>query len=310
MIGLVLNPNAHYVRKRPQLADHLRRIAAGRAVIVETRTPDELDQVARDFASREIELVAICGGDGTNLATLTALARAYGRDRLPTVAMLRGGTVNTVAANLRVRGTPEQILDRLFKKLDAGELPERGQDLLEVNGMLGFLFAAAMGARFLEAYYGGPYKGVAWAALLASRTAFSSLTTGNFARWLFAPVPLELDIDGQRIDRVRAPRLLLASTVPDVGIGMKVTWQAGRQPNRFHLVASNLPTVKMALQLHRVLSGRPLAGGTTEAPHLDVLAQSARIRFAEPESFTLDGDLFKEREVTIAVGPRVMVARP
>src|SRR5262249_10446669 len=102
------------------------------------------------------------------------------------------------------------------------------------------------------------------------------------------------------------PRLLLASTVRDVGIGMKVTWQAGRQPARFHLIASELSTTRMALQVHKVVLGRPLAGG----PHLRVLAQKARIRFAEPQTFTLDGDLFREREVEIAVGPRLWIVRP
>jgi hypothetical protein len=105
---------------------------------------------------------------------------------------------------------------------------------------------------------------------------------------------------------VPEPRLLLASTVPDVGLGMRVTWQAGQQPGRFHLVASSLTTLSMAMQLHRVLGGQPLAG----EPHLDRLAQTATVRFTRPQTFTLDGDLFREREVALSVGPRLWVARP
>lgn len=304
-IGVVVNPNALGVRRRPGLPAALERILAGRGRLVETRTPDDLRRAVARFRAEGLEVIATCGGDGTNLSTLTELVRAYGRERLPTFAILRGGTVNTVAENLGVRGRPEALLARLVRAAEDGEVSTRGQDLLEVGGRFGFLFAAAMGARFLEAYYGGPVQGPAWAGVLAARTVASSLVTGRFARWLFAPVPVALEVDGRAADGIEGARLLLASTVPDVGIGMKVTWQAGRQPGRFHLVASELSTVKMALQLRRVLAGQPLEG----APHLDVLARRARLRFDAPQTFTLDGELFRESCVEIAIGPRLWIAR-
>jgi diacylglycerol kinase family enzyme len=309
-LAVIVNPNALYVRRRPDLPGRLRALVGARGEVIETRTPEDVRRAAESFAARDVRLVATCGGDGTNLSTITAVIRAFGARPLPSFAILRGGTVNTIAENLGIAGTPEEILARLLERLGHGAPTTVGQDLLQVNGNFGFLFAAAMGARFLEAYYGGPVQGPAWAGVLATRTVASSLMTGPFARWLFSPVPLALTVDDQPVTRVQAPRLLLASTVPDVGIGMKVTWQAGRQPGRFHLLASNLPTVKMAMQLPRVLGGRPLSGGTDRAPHLDVLARSARIRFAQPETYTLDGDLFREREIDLRIGPRIWVARP
>ena len=122
----------------------------------------------------------------------------------------------------------------------------------------------------------------------------SSLVAGRFARWLFAPVEVELNVDGERAAD-RGARLLLASAVPDVGIGMKVTWQAGREPGRFHLIAAALSTTAMALQLPRVLAGRPLVG----APHLDRLARRVEVRFAEPQTYTLDGELFRASDVEL-----------
>jgi diacylglycerol kinase family enzyme len=306
MIGVVLNPNALGVQRRPDLRQRLEAILGRHGELLVTRTPEELAAAVEQLKRAGADMIATCGGDGTNLAGVTEMVRVFGADRLPTFALLRGGTVNTVAENLGIGGRPDEILARLVARIDAGEeVPQIGQDLLHVNGMYGFLFAAAMGARFLEAYYGGLRPGNAWAALLAARTVASSLVSGRFARWLFAPVDLELEVDG-RVTALGAPRLLVASTVPDVGIGMKVTWQAGRQPGRFHLVASRLSTTSMALQLHKVRLGRPLAGG----PHLDVLARRARIRFAAPQTFTLDGDLFRESEVEIGMGPRLWIARP
>jgi diacylglycerol kinase family enzyme len=311
MIGVIVNPNAHLVRRRPDLAARLRHQLGAFGEVVETRTADEAAQAARGFAARGVDVVATCGGDGTNLSTLTALVAAYGRERLPAISILRGGTVNTIAENLRIRGTPEALLDRLIARVRARDLSYLGQDSIQVSGgsgdapRFGFLFAAAMGARFLEAYYSGRAPGPAWAGALALRTAASCLVNGPFARRLFSRVPVTLTVDGRVTDQVPAPRLLVASTVPDVGLGMKVAWQAGRQPGRLHLIASNLSTVKMALQLHRVLGGRPLDG----APHLDVLARSVRLRFETLQPYTLDGELYRERELALEVGPRVWIVR-
>jgi diacylglycerol kinase family enzyme len=309
-IGVVLNPNALGVRRRVGLRGKLLALLDGIGELVETRTPADVDAVVRRFLDGGAQVIATCGGDGTNLSVLTSLVR-IARERLPTFAILRGGTVNTIAENLAVRGEPEQLLARLIEAVRAGDVHPRGQDLLEVRmgdepPMYGFLFAAAMGARFLEAYYGGPITGPAWAGVLAARTIGSALVVGPFARWLFSPVDVELEVDGEIVREPARPRLLLASTVPDVGIGMKVTWQAGRQPGRFNLISSSLSTVSMALQIERVLGGRPLRGN----PHHDVQAREAVMRFARPEPFTLDGELFRESRVEISAGPRVWIARP
>jgi len=301
-LAVILNPNALGVRRDGGLGERLRRVA-GDAEIVATRTPGELAAAARRFAGTGVELVATAGGDGTNLSTLTELVRAYGPERLPAFAILRGGTVNTIAGNLGIRGRPDEILGRIVAAAKNGGVPTVGQDLIEVNGLYGFLFASLMGARFLEAYYGGLRPGVASAALLTARTMVSSLVQGRTARWLFSPAEVALTVDGEALPPEQY-RLLVASTVPDVGMGFRVPWQAGRQEGRFHLVASGLSTTAMALQLHRVFGGRPLVG----TPHLDRLASRVELRFASPQSYTLDGDLFRATEVSLATGPRLRIA--
>jgi diacylglycerol kinase family enzyme len=303
-LGVVLNPNALGVRRAPGLGSRLQRVCDGAGEVVVTRTPGELAAAARRFADDGVEVVAACGGDGTNLSTVTEIVRAYGRQRLPTFAILRGGTVNTIAQNLAIRGKPDEILGRLVAAARNGGVPTVGQDLLEANGLYGFLFASLMGARFLEAYYGGIHPGVVSAALLTARTMVSSLIQGSMARWLFAPAEVALTVDGETLP-TEAYRLLVASTVPDVGMGFRVPWQAGRQPGRFHLVASGLSTTSMALQLGRVFAGKPLHG----APHLDRLATRVHVRFAAPQSYTLDGELFRASDVELVTGPRMQIAR-
>ena len=304
-LAVVVNSNARGVRRAPGLVQRLRAVVGDLGEVVVTHTPAELTECARRCAADGVDLVAICGGDGTNLATLTELVHAYGADRLPRLALLRGGTVNTIAGNLGIRGRPEELAARLVVAVRGGHIATFDQDLLTVDGRYGFLFASLMGARFLEAYYRNSMTpGPAWAALLAVRTAASSLVQGPFAGWLFAPTATELIVDGERLPDARY-RLLVASVVPDVGIGMRVAWQAGQKARHFHLIASGISTTSMALQLPRVVTGRPLAG----APHVDRLATRVQVRFAAPLSYTLDGDLFRAETLDLAIGPRIAIVK-
>ncbi len=302
MLGVIVNPNALGVARDRGLAERLRHLLGAEGEVVETSTSEEVASAIDRLGG--CSLMASCGGDGTNLAILTELVRRPAP--LPPFALLRGGTANTVAANLGIAGRPEQILARLLSRRRRGEpVPEVEQDLLEVNGRFGFLCAAAMGARFLEAYYRTPRPGIGWASLLAVRTAVSSLVQGQFAQQLFAPVPLRLSVDRQR-ETIRAARLVVASVVPSVGIGMRVAYRAGTEPQRFHLVASGISTTAMALQLRRVRRGQSLSG----SPHVDRLATEATAEFDRPESYTLDGELFRDTALRMRIGPRIQIVLP
>ncbi|HEX2570704.1 MAG TPA: diacylglycerol kinase family protein [Polyangia bacterium] len=305
VIGVILNPNAAGARS-PALAARLRVLVDGIGQVIETRQPGELGTAVERFREQGCDIIATCGGDGTNQLTITEVVRRYGKEHMPRFAFLRGGTINTTAKNLRILGSPDQILERIVGRLRNGHPPiEIGQDLIEVNDQYGFLLAAGMGARFIESYYSGPRPGMTWASILALRTLGSAFIQGSFARSLFAPRRCTMLSDGERLP-LEEVRLLLASVIPDVGIGMKVTWQANLQPNRFHLIASSLPTTEMALQIHRVVQGQPLAG----QPHIDRLVRELDVEFPTPETYVLDGELFRARHLRIRVGPRLWILKP
>src|SRR5262249_2694536 len=190
---------------------------------------------------------------------------------LPRYATRRGGTVNTVPHNAGIKGEPAEILERIVASYRRGEeIPHSDLDLLEVNGMYGFLFGACMAGRFFEAYYGGPTTGAAWASVLALRTGASGAGRGAVAEWMFDPISAQLVGDERRLD---APKftLVVAATVRNVGIGVRVPYQAGTVPGRFHLIASSLPAMRLISQAPRVFAGRPLRG----QPHTDTLARRA-----------------------------------
>jgi hypothetical protein len=100
--------------------------------------------------------------------------------------------------------------------------------------------------------------------------------------------------------------LLVGSTLTDLGLGIRVTYRATRDPECFQLVASALTGRRLALQFHRTFAGWPLRG----EHHVDRLVRAARIVFEEEEPYMVDGELRWGREVELASGPRVEVWRP
>ena len=98
-IDVVVNANARLHATRPGLLDRMRRLALGTATVHATTTLDELDATARSLAERGSDLVILSGGDGTFMAGVTALARAFGEARLPRIGLVPSGTVATVARN-------------------------------------------------------------------------------------------------------------------------------------------------------------------------------------------------------------------
>ncbi len=336
-VGIVVNPHARRTgapglpaRLQAQCESH-----GVKATLAVTGSEAELSTALGGFARQGIDVLAVCGGDGTLVATVGAAISTYGA-RLPTLVILPGGTMNTVAANLGVRGRPEAVLGRVLATLSAAgpkglaAVPRFVQDFMRVVTLdeqplprsekeaagpagnekgsrtrHGCIFSAAMGARYLLAYSRHP--GLGWAAWLGLRTVGSSLIPGGgpFARWLFERTPAELTIDGEPADEP-AFRLLLCATVPDVGLGMRVPWRAGTVRGRFQIIASSLPITKNALQLGRMLRGQPLQG----APHLDRMAKEVRMRFATPQPLTLDGELFWARTIELSLSPALEILIP
>lgn len=303
-LAVVVNSRARAVKKDPALPGALRQQLGDRGTLFVTASTDELPSLAARLIADGVDTVALVGGDGSS-AMLTALdtATPAGR-RLPRIALLRGGTVNTIASNFGLRGSPRALLARLLATPDRATLPVAPTETIRVNGQLGFLFGAAMGGRFIEVYNEANPTNALQAVAMSARTAASIFVWGKLARRLFAETPLRLDVDGVRTSITR-PRLLVASTVPDMGVGFRVAWQAGTRPGHFHLVASELSTLSFGMQIPRVLRALPLNGG----PHLDKLATRATIVFASPEPYTLDGELYRTERVELVAGPRFDVLR-
>ena len=304
-VVVLVNPNARAMRADPRLAARLAVMSEGIAEVIVTEQPD-LPRLAQTIVERQVQTLALCGGDGTGQAVLTALMRARRPARLPRIALLRGGTVNTIASNLGVRGSPESLLAALCMRLRAGSpLPTMRQEVISVEGRVGFVFAAALGARFLELYYDHPRPSLSRAIVLAAEVAWSALVSGRVAERLFQPTDVRAILDDNREIVVPAARLIVASTLTDVGVGMRICPRARDLPGHFQLLVSALSPNAMARQLPAVRAGRALVGDN----HLDAIVARAELTFPDEEPYTLDGELFRGASLDVRSAGALEIVR-
>ncbi len=306
-IDVIANITARLYRSRPSLLGEIERVAAGIAEVHPTARVDDLDAVCTRIAARGTDLVILSGGDGSFMAGVTALARAFGEASLPRVALLPGGTVATVARNFGMEGDPARLLTRLFT---SGALASQRRATLRVrearegaiHERLGFIFGTGLVARFFDLYYADGARGYVGAARIAGRVFVESFVDGPYARQVLTPMPCTIEVDGQRLPSDRWS-LVCASVVRDLGLGMRVNYRAGEDLERPHLVASPLLPRSLGPRAVLVLLGKRIGG----AGSFDDLVRSFVVRFSPEGPYVLDGDVLRASEVTVSAGPSIDV---
>jgi hypothetical protein len=320
-VVVIVNANARrFVEARSLLVD-VDRLVEGRAALHVTRTREELAQAAE--AARGARSVVLCGGDGSYSAGTTEIARAWGSDPLPIFGFAPGGTVGTVPRALGVApgGT---VLDGIARVLHAAA-SERPSTIetptlrirSEAEDRIGFIFGTGLVARFFELYdaraaeaartgavdlpSGG--AGVGTAAKIVARVFAESFYGGPFARQVLDPLRCDVEIDGVPLPW-KGSSLVVSSVLRDLGLGMRVTWRGGEDPDRPHVVVSGLTPRALGPRMTRVLRGKPI--GAPPEPHFDGLAKHFSVSFPDgPGPWVVDGDLRLARRVEVSAGPKL-----
>lgn len=296
---VVVNPAAGGVRRRRHLARDLSRIVGTRGRVAETHDLAALVAAIADARAKSIDTIAICGGDGTNLHVLTAIANAWRSEPWPRIALLPSGSVNTAARNLGPMGP---ATDRLAALLDGSPTRVMHRPLLRANGRVGFIFGSQMVARVLDTYYAGT-TGPVGCAMLGARIIGSAGVGGPLAKFLLAPEDVAIQIDDR--DHGRRPvRALMASVVASPAVGLRVTPRAGENDG-FHLIATESSPARLFHDLPRFWTGLH-----SDALCIDEVAREATLTFGSSGRYTLDGELFASRIVRLAATPVVTFLAP
>jgi diacylglycerol kinase family enzyme len=308
-IGIITNPNSKANKRDPSKSDLLGFILGQQGQLAVTRSLEHLHQVAHNFKASNIEILAINGGDGTISRTLTAFVQAYGSDPLPKIALLRGGTMNVLASNLSIRGSPERLLFNLVESYSAGRLSRTTLlQSLEVEGHLGFLYADGLAYRVLEEFYQNKTNTLG-VLFLVSRLIGSALVHGEMAKRLITHQNVQISAEGFG-SRELSNCMIFASSIDRMPLGLRLFPHARTSPGRFQFIGVTSHPDSLLFDLPKII-------GRSELGEID-----QRVSFCSPElriisdkkyDYSLDGELYTRENAgvtTIKAGPRFEFITP
>ncbi|HXC49369.1 MAG TPA: diacylglycerol kinase family protein [Candidatus Limnocylindrales bacterium] len=306
-IGVIVNPRASGNRAHPEITSHLAAVVGADGEVVATPDLESLEQTLHRFHARGFKVLAVSGGDGSLCHAISGAVRVWGEDHLPEFVALRGGTINNVSRSIGGPVRPEAFLGKVMSGYRARrEFVTSARPLLRVNGTIyGSIVGAGLITHFLEEYYEGSNPGPASAAAILVRCGISWLRGGKLIERIVPKIGGKAECDGEALPWNHYT-LVLASSVKHIGLGVKPFYLSGRKQGYFHVLAGPATPGQLFSRLPRFRRGFPAGLDTL----YDNIARSVRIEFDEPQSFTVDGELFPSVPVlSIEAGPAVRFVR-
>lgn len=308
-IGIISNPHSRRNRRHPEQMRRLAYILGQDDNHELTNRIEDVGDAARQFKANDIDILALNGGDGTNHVTLTKFIEVWGERPLPKIALLRGGTMNTVSNSVGVKGTPSRLLANLVEKYYTNQPFETTQrDLIKVTdhsgSRYGFIFGNGLVANFLEVYYADGDPSPAIAAKLLGKAALGTLLNNELNQRLFRPFRARIQMD-HAVWAERDYVSVLASTVDQIGLGFRPFIRSEETPHTFHLLGITSGALETVTQLPRIRLGLPVP----EEKIRSAVAASAEFISEEPIGYTIDGDMHVAQDgyVKLEAGPRLEI---
>lgn len=303
-IGVILNPNSKKYKKNPAKARRMAFIVGDKASCKATEDLKDLRRVAEEFKTRDIDILALSGGDGTNHCSLTTFIHVYGDKPLPKIALLRGGTLNTVANTTGVKGSSENILSNLLVKYHE-DIPFETKEVMltRINDSYGFIFGFGVIFNFMDAYYQDGVPSPYNAAKTLIRAISSAVINGSFSRKMFDRFDAKVTVNGHPWPFANYSALYTGS-INQLGLNFKVYYLVDQNPDKFHAIGFSLPPRNVLAYVPKMYLGKP-----SGCPNLiEEAATEMTIQLKKPLPYTIDGDMRPPLDYfKITCGPKITV---
>jgi hypothetical protein len=339
-IGVITNPNSRKNQHRPNRAARLQSIIGGLGEVHQTRDPDSIKPVLRDFLRRRAQYWVSDGGDGALHWMLRKGMEVLDEEEfrgqtLPLALPTNGGSIDFVAHNVGIRGDAESILATLRRQLERGQRVEE----VEVDSMLiegieataegdrpfrtyGFAVAAGgIGQRFFEKLHEEgahtPKNIVSIVAKTVSSypVAMSPLRhlpgvpelLRRYAREMFKPTMARISVDGRELPRTDCTGIHVASMSINLGNVMRFFAQAD-VPGQMHCIVGSPTPLCIIRNIPRMYLGLPMTGdGLYDGPCRGLRLAATSDELLAP---IIDGEYYTNlRSMSFRTGPRVRIPK-
>lgn len=301
-IGIITNPHSKLNKRNPKRQELLTYVAGEQGQVRITHSLEELAEVAHEYSNKSLDILAINGGDGTISRTLTTFIHAYGDKPLPPIVILRGGTINMLAKNLGITGSPEQVLFRLMEAYSTNEFKRKVKlPTLKVGNEYGFLFGNGSCHAFLQEFYKNK-TGAVGSLLLLLKIIFSRFFAKTFYDRIIFDQKMSYLVD-RKIDKAHRSCSLFCSVVEKMPLGKKLFYELNSYSEPcFQAISAILPASKAWYQLPLSVILKPKSDPKSRD---SFIAKKVELTCETYGGYTLDGELFepKDKKVTIEMGP-------
>ncbi|MBW1870520.1 MAG: hypothetical protein JRJ19_00545 [Deltaproteobacteria bacterium] len=303
-IGVINNPYSRKNKKNPDWMRSLGYLAGTKGEAVATKHIEDIHEMARMFKERQIDILAINGGDGSNSLVLTAMIDEYADQKLPMIALLRGGTMNIAANSCGIKGTSAGLMVNLVHKYrQSVPFETTWRDTLKIEDRYGFLFGNGFIQSFLEVLYAGGKKTPWTTAKLFGKGTISTMIGGSLAKRLFERLHARVTVDGRRLPQ-ESFAAMAAATVEQIGFNFKPFHRCQEESHSFHFLSIVSSPAAFAARLPRVYFGKKIH----EKIMTEIVAKEVLIESDKPLKYTLDGENYTSGlQLKIGTGPRLRI---
>ncbi len=293
-IGVLINPLS---------GGNLNGLGAIRSVINDypqvihrdVQTPPEVLEALMDFSRRDVDLLAVNGGDGTVQAVLTNLFHHQPFTTLPMLAVLQSGTTSMTARDVGFSGSRVKSLQKLFKWAATADGEPRviQRPVLQVQApghptRYGMFFGTAAIYQGIQYFHRQVNTRGLKGEIGPGLTILRFLWAAARQRSDFIPsVPITVTLDDhapQQLDSFA----VLVSTLERLFLGLYPYW--GNESGPLHYTALRARPRYLLRALPSILRGRQGSYGTPENGFYSHNAHEIKLNLAS--GFTLDGQLY------------------
>ncbi|MBU0504404.1 MAG: diacylglycerol kinase family protein [bacterium] len=303
-IGVILNPFSKKYKNNPDKLDHMSFIIGDKASCRPTEDMDDLHRVAESFKSRDIDVLAISGGDGTIHCTISTFLKVYGEKPLPKITFLRGGTLNTIAATLGIVGNTEKLMsDLLIKYHEDKKFEKKKLRLTKINDSYGCIFGMGVIYNFMEEYYKNPTLNSFIAGKTLITSIFSSIVQGPVAQRMFKRFDADVFVNGEKWPFANYTAVFSGS-IRQLGLEFNVFRHMLEQNEKFCAMGISASPHELLPHVKALHDGKE-----SKSPSIvDAAADTMEIYLKEPLPYTIDGDMLPATDTfKLSVGPELTI---
>jgi len=266
-----------------------------RVIHRDVQTPQEVLDALLDFSRRNVDLLAVNGGDGTVQAVLTNLYLHQPFRVMPLLAVLQSGTTSMTARDVGFSGSRVRSLQKLFKWAVTGDgeptIVQRPVLQVQAPGhqtYYGMFFGASAIYQGIEYFHRKintkSLRGELGPGITILRFLWSALRQRS---GFIPPIPVSVTVDEkppQNFDSF----VVLVSTLERLFLGIHPYW--GIESGPLHYTAVRAYPRHLLMALPALLRGRRSHVGTNENGFYSHNAHE--IKLFLDGGFTLDGQLY------------------